>query len=71
LITENGNLTPCSLNPNHLLAALTALHVDADRAVMVEDHPLDMKVGQEAGVYAIGVLTGSGNRSTLTEAGAR
>jgi len=57
-------------HPEHLLAALKSLAVLPEQAVMVGDHPLDMKAGQNAGVLTAGVLTGNASRDALKQAGA-
>jgi phosphoglycolate phosphatase len=46
-------------HPEHLLAALAALHVPPADAAMVGDHPIDVRAGREAGLFTIGVLTGA------------
>ncbi len=57
-------------HPEHLLAALKSLAVLPEHAMMVGDHPLDIKAGQNAGVLTAGVLTGNSSRDALTQAGA-
>jgi len=43
-------------DPRHLLAALEALHVTADWAVMCGDHPMDVVAGQSVQARTVGVL---------------
>jgi len=57
-------------HPDHLLTALDALDTDAEFAAMVGDHPMDITVGKDVGVYTIGVLTGHSEADTLLDAGA-
>lgn len=57
-------------HPDHLRAALAAVGRQAEQAAMVGDHPMDMAAGKAAGTLSIGVLTGSGTREALLEAGA-
>jgi phosphoglycolate phosphatase len=49
---------------------LKALQVKPENAAMVGDHPMDMRIGRDTGVYAIGVLTGHSGREELERAGA-
>jgi len=46
-------------HPDHLRVALAALDVPPTAAVMVGDHPIDVKAGRDAGLFTIGVLTGA------------
>jgi phosphoglycolate phosphatase len=57
-------------HPEHLHAILRLMDVPSELAVMVGDHPLDIKAGKNAGVRTAGVLTGSSSRQALVEAGA-
>lgn len=57
-------------HPEHLLMMLKALDVNAGQAAMVGDHPMDMKIGKDVGVYTIGVLTGYSRPEELERAGA-
>lgn len=57
-------------HPDHLLAALSAIGCAAIEAAMVGDHPMDIAAGRAVGTATIGVLTGAGDRDTLTAAGA-
>ena len=45
-------------DPAHLLAALSRLGVEPERALMVGDHPLDIETGQRAGSRTAAVATG-------------
>ena len=54
----------------HLLLMLDTLDVAVEHAAMVGDHPLDIKIGKDAGVFTIGVLTGASRREALEQAGA-
>jgi phosphoglycolate phosphatase len=57
-------------HPEQLELCLDLLGVAPMRAVMVGDHILDVRSGQGAGLRTVGVLTGSGSREALMEAGA-
>ena len=57
-------------HPDHLKAALDRLEAAPVDAAMVGDHPLDIRLAREAGVAAIGVLTGNSTREDLLHAGA-
>lgn len=57
-------------HPEHLLMMLKSMDVTAGHAAMVGDHPMDMKIGKDVGVYTIGVLTGYSRREELEQAGA-
>lgn len=45
-------------HPEHLTAALRELGVPAERALMVGDHPMDIKAGRVVGTHTVAVLTG-------------
>jgi len=45
-------------DPAHIRAALDALRVEAQRALMVGDHPMDVRAGREAGCRTVGLLGG-------------
>lgn len=55
-------------HPDHLHAALRVLGALPADSVMVGDHPLDILLGREAGIYTIGVLTGHSGREELDSA---
>jgi phosphoglycolate phosphatase len=57
-------------HPGHLTMALDRLHIKAEQAAMVGDHPMDIKTGRDAGAFTIGVLTGYSGRDALEQAGA-
>jgi phosphoglycolate phosphatase len=44
--------------PEHLLAALAALDTPPERALMVGDHPMDVRAGHGVGARTVAVLTG-------------
>ena len=52
-------------HPDHLRAALKALGVSPDIAVMIGDHPMDIRLGRDTGTDTIGVLTGNAGREAL------
>ncbi len=45
-------------HPAHLLVALRLLGVEPERALMVGDHPLDVRAGHAVGARTVAVLTG-------------
>ena len=45
-------------DPAHLLAALRLLGVEPHRALMVGDHPMDVRAGRVVGTKTVAVLTG-------------
>ena len=57
-------------HPVHLQMILKQLDVALAQTAMVGDHPMDIKAGKDAGVYAIGVLTGHATAEALHQAGA-
>jgi phosphoglycolate phosphatase len=69
VITREGtpNVKP---HPEHLRRMLKQLAVPPAQAAMIGDHPMDIRTGREAGVYAIGVLTGHSKEEDLQQAGA-
>ena len=54
-----------------VLAALDALGIPAQHALMVGDSPLDMQAAAAAGVLPVGALWGYGADTDLIGAGAR
>jgi phosphoglycolate phosphatase len=64
---QTPNVKP---HPEHLLMMLNTLGVAAAHAAMVGDHPMDIKIGKDVGVYTIGVLSGYSRREALEQAGA-
>lgn len=54
-------------HPDHLRAALEVLGVSPAAAVMIGDHPMDIRIGRETGTDTIGVLGGSTDRQGLLE----
>jgi len=54
----------------HLEAALKALEVHADEAMVVGDGSVDMKCARELKVFAVGLPTGVSSRKELTNSGA-
>ena len=57
-------------DPQHLFQALGLLpgpDLSPERTMMVGDHPMDVKCAKQAGMYAVGVMTGAGNLETLSK----
>jgi phosphoglycolate phosphatase len=69
VITRESTLS-VKPHPEHLLTVLRNLGVNAGTSAMVGDHPMDIRVGKEAGTLTIGVLTGYSGAVALSEAGA-
>lgn len=57
-------------HPDHLACALSMLAVEPSRALMIGDHPIDMRAGSAARIRSIGVLGGAGTLDALMDAGA-
>ena len=57
-------------HPEHLLVALQSLGALPQSSSMVGDHPMDIKIGKDAGTLTIGVLTGYSTSDELLKAGA-
>lgn len=57
-------------HPEHINTALNKLGCSPENTLMVGDHPLDIKTGQNAGTKTCGVLTGRCKRNDFIEAGA-
>ena len=57
-------------DPRHLRDCLAALGCESSKSVMVGDGALDMHAGRALDMYCVGVLTGSGDAQTLSNAGA-
>jgi len=57
-------------HPEHLRVALRSLDAVAEEAFIVGDHPMDIKIGKDAGALAVGVLSGYSKSDDLLKAGA-
>jgi phosphoglycolate phosphatase len=57
-------------HPEHLTVALRSLGAAPESSFMVGDHPMDIKIGKDAGILTIGVLTGYSTSDELLKAGA-
>lgn len=57
-------------HPDHLLVALQSLEVSPGSSSMVGDHPMDIRLGKQAGTLTVGVLTGYSSSDELMRAGA-
>jgi phosphoglycolate phosphatase len=64
---DSRNVKP---HPDHLQNALGILGIPGKDAAMVGDHPMDITTARKAGCCAIGVLTGSADKTRLFDAGA-
>ena len=52
------------------MVALQSLGALPESSSMVGDHPMDIKIGKDAGTLTIGVLTGYSTSDELVKAGA-
>lgn len=57
-------------DPDHLLQALRRIRVAPGAALMVGDHPIDIRTGLLAGVLTAGVFSGNASRAELEQSGA-
>ncbi|MBN1954453.1 MAG: HAD-IA family hydrolase [Anaerolineae bacterium] len=62
LLLTRDDVTAVKPDPAHLSAALCRLDVAPERALMVGDHPLDVRAGCAVGVRTVAVLTGYSSR---------
>ena len=56
-------------DPEHLRAALRVLEVEPQHALMVGDHPMDVRAGRLAGTRTVAVLTGYSPAERFTPEG--
>jgi phosphoglycolate phosphatase len=66
LLTRD-EVTAVKPDPGHLLEALRLLGVEAQRTLMVGDHPMDVQVGRAVGTRTAAVLTGAGSPERFSE----
>lgn len=57
-------------DPDHLFRALERIGSPPETAIMVGDHPLDIRTGKDAGVLTAGVSSGNVSRENLEKSGA-
>lgn len=57
-------------HPDHVGAALRAIGIAPQHALMVGDHPLDIETGRHSGTATAGVLTGQADRARFLACGA-
>ena len=69
IVTRESTTRP-KPHPEHLERALTGLHTEPARAVMIGDHPMDIVVGKDVGTLTVGVLTGHSDEALMRNAGA-
>jgi len=55
-------------DPAHALALLQRLNVAPERALLVGDHPLDIRAARNAGLRAAAVASGHSDREALSGA---
>ncbi|MBN1546158.1 MAG: HAD family hydrolase [Syntrophaceae bacterium] len=55
-------------DPRHLTGILSLLNIAPGQALMVGDHPIDVRIGREVGTATAAVLTGTGGEDELRKA---
>ena len=65
-----NNVTHAKPHPEPVLKTLADLGVEASRALVVGDMPVDILMGSRAGVRTCGVTWGNASREALASAGA-
>lgn len=70
VLRARDDVTHLKPDPRHLLTTLDELGHTAENAAMVGDGRLDMHCGKEAGLYCVGVESGSSDAKALYAAGA-
>jgi phosphoglycolate phosphatase len=58
VLLTRDDVTAVKPDPEHLLTALRMLGVEPGRALMVGDHPMDVRAGRVVGTKTVAVLTG-------------
>jgi len=56
--------------PDHLIRSMLTLETAPRNSAVVGDHPMDMRMGKNAGTWAVGVLSGHSTEQDLRRAGA-
>ena len=70
VIIGNDNVKKRKPHPEPVLKACKKLKVRPEECIFFGDHPFDMQSAKSAGCFAVGVLTGWGNKTNLKRAGA-
>ncbi len=68
LVLARDDVDNVKPHPDHVLVAIERLGTSPERTVVLGDHHFEIEAGNKAGCFTIGVLTGSGTRTTLKEA---
>jgi phosphoglycolate phosphatase len=55
---------------DHLIRSMLTLETAPRNSAVVGDHPMDMRMGKDAGTWAVGVLSGHSTEQELRRAGA-
>jgi phosphoglycolate phosphatase len=55
---------------DHLIRSMSTLETAPRNSAVVGDHPMDMRMGKDAGTWAVGVLSGHSAEHDLRRAGA-
>lgn len=70
-VATREDVTAVKPDPAHILAILRLLgSIDSSKALLVGDHPTDIRAGRATGAMTAGVLAARTNRSAFEEAGA-
>jgi len=69
-VFSRGDVKRPKPDPEGVLRLLKIMKCGPEECCIVGDHPFDIIAGKRAGTFAAGVLTGSGTRKRLKDAGA-
>lgn len=70
VVVTAGDVTRRKPDPEGILLCMERLGIEPGETVYVGDTVADIRASHAAGLYSVGVLTGAGNSSLLSEAGA-
>lgn len=68
VIRTRHDVSKVKPHPEHLWSALEHIQIAPAHALMVGDHPTDIRAGREAGCKCAGVLTGAGTPENMRAA---
>jgi len=70
VVLSRDKTTHVKPHPDHLIKTLSLMDTSPDSAVMIGDHPLDIRLGRNVGTYTVGVLSGYSQADKLIASGA-
>lgn len=70
VLLARGHVPRVKPDPDHLLRALALVGTPPEFALMVGDHPIDIRTGKSAGAMTAGVFSGNASREDLVASGA-